>query len=364
MAAAPKLLTLLLALSLRLGIPLATADGDVDDDSWVTRADARTVMSCLRDGGVQTPGCEAADVDRDGDVDLRDAFIVRRQRGLRVCNGSPVLCERSYDTVAYATTHNAFATIDAYFPASNQSLPLSVQLQDGVRGLMLDTWYHDRDRDGTSDGVFLCHTEPFCGHPESRTLVDGLEEIRTFLDSRPGEIVTLIFEAYVSADDTAAAFEEAGLLDPAAPEADFLYEHDGGPWPTLGELVERGEQVVVLTDTALAPADQARFPWYHHLWQSLAFETSFGVTPEEFEVSGFSCEDLRGEPENDLFILNHFLTRVIGHPTFAELVNHDPFFLARALECEAFYGRIPNFVTVDFYEIGDVLRVVDALNGL
>ena len=93
----------------------------------------------------------------------------------------------------------------------------------------------------------------------------------------------------------------------------------------------------------------------------LAFETPFSLT---FFVSGFTCEDLRGEPGNDLFILNHFLTRTIGHPSFAELVNFDPFFVERARECEAFHGRIPNFVTVDYHEIGDVFEVVAALNGL
>src|SRR5690606_18913434 len=101
-------------------------------------------------------------------------------------------------------------------------------------------------------------------------------------------------------------------------------------------------------------------PWYHHLWAAFAFETPFqAATPDEF-----TCADLRGEPGNDLFILNHFLTQNVGAPFFAELVNHDPLLGTRARECWAFQGRIPNFVTVDFYEIGDVLRGVNLLNYL
>jgi hypothetical protein len=221
---------------------------------------------------------------------------------------------------------------------------------------MLDVWYVDTDRDGRADGVFLCHTLPFCGNPR-RSLADGLAEVRDFLASHPGEVVTLLFESYVAAADVAAAFAEVGLLGQ-------VYVHAGGAWPTLGEMLERGERLVVLTDDRLSDADRARFPWYHYLWDSLAFETPFSLTPAEFFAAGFTCEDLRGEPTNDLFILNHFLTDTIGHPSFAELVNFNPEFLERARECEAFHGRIPNFVTVDYYEIGDVFDVVAALNGL
>jgi hypothetical protein len=336
--------------------PLPAEDGDLDDDGRVTPLDLFRVRACAG-AAAGAPGCAAADLDGDGDVDPRDLARVARQMGLPVCNGSPVLCERRFDEVAYATTHNAFATLEQiYFPPANQTFTMTRQLEDGVRALMLDVWYVDTDRDGRADGVFLCHTLPFCGNPR-RSLADGLGEVRDFLASHPGEVVTLLFESYVAAADVAAAFAEVGLLDQ-------VYVHAGGAWPTLGEMLERGERLVVLTDDRLSDADRARFPWYHYLWDSLAFETPFSLTPAEFFAAGFTCEDLRGEPTNDLFILNHFLTDTIGHPSFAELVNFNPEFLERARECEAFHGRIPNFVTVDYYEIGDVFDVVAALNGL
>jgi len=144
------------------------------------------------------------------------------------------------------------------------------QLEDGVRALMLDAWYVGAD-------VLLCHTLPFCGNPR-RSLADGLGEVRDFLASHRSEVVTLLFESYAAAADVAAAFAEAGLLDD-------VYVHAGGEWPTLGEMIGRGERLVVLTDDRLSDADRAR-------------------------------------------------------------------------ECGAFHGRIPNFVTVDYYEIGDVFDVV------
>jgi hypothetical protein len=38
--------------------------------------------------------------------------------------------------------------------------------------------------------------------------------------------------------------------------------------------------------------------------------------------------------------------------------------LARARACERLRGRPVNLVAVDFYRRGDLLRVVDALNGV
>jgi hypothetical protein len=291
---------------------------------------------------------------------------VAAQLGHLVCNGSPWLCDRGYDEVSYATNHNAFATVaEGYLPAANQTSTMSQQLADGVRALMLDSWYFDSNGDGTLDGPHLCHSLPFCGQPTPRTLEAGLREIRTFVEAHAGEVVTLIFEAYVNAADTAAAFEAAGLLDPDEPQRDLLYVHEeGAPWPTLGELVQSGERVVVLTDDPLSPAEVEQYPWYHYLWDRHAFETPFSLTPEEFPVTGFSCEDLRGEPGNDLFIVNHFLTRGVGHPSLAELVNPRPVLEEHVRRCESFQGHIANFVTVDFHEIGDVLDVVDALNGV
>jgi len=45
-------------------------------------------------------------------------------------------------------------------------------------------------------------------------------------------------------------------------------------------------------------------------------------------------------------------------------VNANPFFITRALNCQNQTNKFPNFVTVDYYELGDGLAVVDQLNGL
>ena len=81
---------------------------------------------------------------------------------------------------------------------------------------------------------------------------------------------------------------------------------------------------------AQADADAAEAcPWYQYLCSSLAFETHFSYS----RPSNFSCADNRGDPGNDLFILNHFLTNNTGAPSCAQQVNHDFLLSARAREC-------------------------------
>ena len=48
----------------------------------------------------------------------------------------------------------------------------------------------------------------------------------------------------------------------------------------------------------------------------------------------------------------------------AERANASHFFVPRAQQCQSESGRLPNFVTVDFYATGDLFAAVAALNGL
>jgi hypothetical protein len=202
----------------------------------------------------------------------------------------------------------------------------------------------------------LCHSS--CA-VQAKPLAEVLGEIRAFLEARPGEVVTLIFEAYASSASTAQAFAASGL------DA-YLHTHaSGAPWPTLAELIDAGQRVVVLTDSrlepGLTPEQRAGLAWYHYLWDELAVETPFSVT----EPGAFSCSFLRGRPGNDLLIFNHFVTQA-GASTRASLEVNQPAFLSRrALRCwgEPGFARLPNFVTVDFWSLGDPFRAADLLNG-
>ena len=257
----------------------------------------------------------------------------------RACNGSPLLCGRRFDEVAYACTHNAFANEADVFWPPNHFHTMTRQLDDGVRGLMLDLHYDD-------DGIpSLCHGDCFFGQ---RPLVDGLTELRVFLDANPGAVITLLLENYIDHEDIKAAMDASGLLE-------LAFAHPPGtPWPTLGETIDAGNRVVVL-----GPDGGADHPWLLYTWTE-AFETTWdNDVPEDL-----NCEITRGSPDNPLFNLNHFVSNPLPEPCQAATVNFNPFFLDRVMDCWEETGHIPNFVTVDFYSVGDVLAVVDALNGV
>ena len=254
------------------------------------------------------------------------------------CNGSIELCARRYDEVAYATTHNAMSNAEDGWQSPNQNVAIDRQLAAGVRALMLDV--HEF---GT--GILLCHG--FC-QLGSLPLVDGLRIIERFLHDHRGEVVTIIFESYTTAAAIAEAFADAGLDR-------YAYAHAAGtPWPTLRELIDRDQRLVVLTDREGDALD-----WYMDVWQH-AFETPFAAET----TADFTCDPGRGNPSHPLFIFNHFLTAPLAVPDQAATVNANPYLIERVRTCMQARGGLANFVTVDFFDVGDVLDTVRVLNGL
>ena len=249
------------------------------------------------------------------------------------CNGHPELCDRAVDEVTFPTTHNAMSAEEYGWLGPNQATGITGQLEDGVRGFLLDVY----DVDGEA---LLCHAN--CGIG-SMPLAQGLGYFAAFLQDHPREVVVLLFESYVDAEMLTAELDAAGL--------DAWQHPVGEPWPTLGELIASDRRVLVFGQDA----DDGVMHFYGHGW-----DTDYAAeTPEDL-----SCDVLRGSRDNPLFLLNHFLTDPLASPDLAEQVNHDPFLSERASTCEAEARDRVTLLAVDFYEIGDLFSAVDRLNGL
>jgi hypothetical protein len=289
-------------------------------------------------------GLHTADSFATARVDTRkERELCLPTRAIGACNRHGELCDRAFDAVAYPTTHNAMSNAEEGWLGPNQNLSITHQLEAGVRALMLDTWY-------LAGAPVLCHGGDVfpCDLTGFKPLAEGLTEIRTFLDRHPNEVVSIIFESYISELDTQVAFFDSGLIQ---------YAHAqpaAASWPPLRDLIENNSRLVVFTDDG-----SASLPWHHYVWDH-AWETHYSfAAPQDF-----SCAKNRGSLANPLFILNHFLTNLIGSPALADMVNHNPLFLDRAMQCRTESGQLPNFVTVDFFDIGDLFTVVDTLNGV
>lgn len=256
-----------------------------------------------------------------------------------VCNGDEALCDRPYSEVVFATSHNAFSAATMGFLRPNQSKRMYVQLRDGMRALMLDS------RRGDGGQLSMCHLDCALGEI---SFVDGLAEIRDFLECHPNEVITLIIEPHASGAEHVAAIEGAGL-EP------FLYTHTpNAPWPTLGEMIAAGTRLVVFAEKP----GEGTPDWYHHQWD-FAFDTEFSVK----KPSDFACELERGATDNDLFGLNHFVTVLGGDEFLSEEPNQAANILEHVEECEGVFGRLPNFLAVDFHDIGDVVETTRELNA-
>jgi hypothetical protein len=302
------------------------------------------------------------------------------------CNGSVELCDRRLDQVVFAGTHNSFsAALRPGWVFANQRVGIAQQLDDGIRFLMLDP-HHGVRQDGSvrtdlsADGtdrnrvarelspgalsaaerlagrvglgsssrgardVFLCHTLCELG---AEPFVDELRVVRDFLRGRPGEVVVLAIEPFVSAQLVATAFRRAGLLDALA-----VLDRDS-PMPTLRELVRRGDRVVVLTERGGGAYD-----WYHPMF-SFTQDTPLSAR----RAGEFSCAPNRGESDSALFVLNHWIDRFPPPLRANRDVSTTAALRERVERCEAARGRTVNVIAVDFYDEGDVIDVVDELNA-
>lgn len=258
------------------------------------------------------------------------------------CNGHVELCSRPFDEIVFAATHNAHSAQADGYPVinANQVSGLDVQLADGVRAMLLDVY------DLNGESVF-CHGP--CSL-RSTPHVAGLQTLKTFLDDNPREVITIIYEDHLDVDRIAADFASTGLDD-------LVYAHaTDTPWPTLGTMVDNNTRLVVTAESGSPPP-----AWLHHVWDE-AWDTPYTFTA----ASDFSCDLNRGSRANALFLVNHWLGDSLGLPSEsgAMSVNAYDVLYGRAKGCWDETGDTPNFVAVDFYEHGDLLEVVDALNGV
>ncbi len=310
------------------------------------------------------------------------------------CEGSALLCGRHLDDVALPATHNSFASVTIpTFLFGQQDGTIAAQLAFGIRGFLIDTYYGfaagDRVRTDTASlpkrtvavqelgepavkaaegirkrlasgpagarGIYLCHG--FC-ELGAVPLASALADLRSFLIANPGEVVVIINQDEgPTPDDIAAAFERAGL-------SDLIYRGPLGPFPTLRQMIDSGQRLVVMAEN-----DAGNVPWYH-----LAYRSALQETPFRFRTTAAltdaaklpdSCTSNRGPASAPLFLLNHWIdTTPVPRASNAAVVNAHDVLLRRAETCRRLRHRLPNLIAVDFFRRGDVVGVARTLNGL
>ena len=302
------------------------------------------------------------------------------------CNGAVALCDRRLDDVMLAATHNSYAASDqpGWFFA-NQRRGIARQLDDGIRGLLIDVHYGIPDPDngrirtdltyeGSSRnkvvqqlgpealraadrlagrvgaavpagtrGVYLCHTLCELG---AEPLGAELSVLRRWLDEHPREVVVVFVEPYVPVEEIERAFRRERLLSAAAE-----LRRDR-PLPTLDDLIRAGTPLVVL-----AEEDGGSRPWYLPGF-SFVQDTPLGAQ----RASQLRCDRARGDADSPLLLVNHWIDSF--PPSISRNRTIAGTFLRRHLDrCERERGLLPNLVAVDFYERTNVVAIAKRFNA-
>jgi len=316
------------------------------------------------------------------------------------CNGYPQLCSKRIDQVTIPATHNSMsAAAEGGWFLPNQRYGIVRQLDDGIRGLLIDTHYGIARGSGTSrefGGVvtdlarenktrqevvkelgedtvkraedligrlafgeephgdakpYLCHVLCELGATKLDT---ALSKIADWMRTHPDEFLTIVVEDVVSPEETAQAFQRAGLVR-------YAYTPTPGEVPpTLGKMIERDKRLLVFAER---DSGGGKFPWYLSAFDWIQ-ETPYTFKTVDDITGPRSCRENRGDPDNPLFQINNWIERVPRDPELQGKINALDVLKERAEVCARVRGMEPNVIAVDYYNEGDVVGVAKALNGI
>ncbi|CAO3670268.1 unnamed protein product [Rhizopus stolonifer] len=292
------------------------------------------------------------------------ALVFIHVNAQQLCNGYAEYCNKPYNTLSHLITHNSYGYVSN--PAANQVCPITTQLDDGVRALKLSAVKPTNattDGSVSADSIYLCHTS--CIILNAGPAVDTLRTIKEWVINNPNEVVTIMWNNIDAFDgDTfSAVYNASGIIEYSYQQPDKNYT-----WPTLGELIASGKRVINFGDTYY----QQDYPWLLTEFNYI-FETPY----ENHNESSFSCTIDRPQdpasPTEFMYVMNHFLYGSLQLGSLdieipqkgrANVTNADDSLLKQAKECSKTFGRQPNFLEVDFYNLGNALQITAELNNV
>jgi hypothetical protein len=274
--------------------------------------------------------------------------------------------DKPFNEYSWVTTHNSYEKI-------NQNLKeMPAQLNDGVRGFMLDL-YVERANPRPEERIKVCHKQIACYGPFAAQLKN---EFLPFLQRNPGEVVTLFLETYVGREHLQEVFNTLPELtnvsfDPA--------KFAASQWPTINQMAATHNRLIMLADKREVAGDY----WVQGKKITVLFDQDWIVqnhwaTLGNFASSRESAHDWScptrwsnlplntktvatstGKQWKRLFLMNQF--HPVTSTTFdsAAYDNNMTYLKRREDNC----GVTPNYVGINNYKSGETERYTNALNN-
>jgi hypothetical protein len=290
------------------------------------------------------------------------------------CNNSPSLCSRSYGNITHLGAHDSpfvSNSSNKFTSSGNQFYNSTTQLDAGVR--LLSAQVHTADASGSE--LRLCHTD--CTLLDGGSLVDWLSSIKTWLDNNPNEVVTVLL---VNSVDATTATLGADFVSSGVSKYGYQFPASGAPstWPTLQSLITANTRLV--TFVASLSGNNTAAPYlldeFTYVWENPYTSTApsnFSCTPDR--PSSVQGSLTTAKSSGRMFLMNHFLdqNQLFGIQTpnveASSSTNSPDASIIGSLgnaaqTCAAAYGSPPNFVLVDWFNVGPAISTVDSLNGV
>lgn len=290
------------------------------------------------------------------------------------CNNSPSLCSKSYANVTYLGAHDsAFVSnsSNSYDVSGNQYFNSTVQLNAGVRLLQAQI-QRENDSDSSSP-LHLCHTE--CSLYDAGTVESWLTEVKTWMDSNPNEVVTILLVngPNAEASEIGESFTNSGITK-------YSYTPSSSTpssWPTLQSMISANTRLVTFI-ASLSSNTGATYLLneFDYVWENnyqVTDASNFTCTPDRPSAVAGSLSSAKSSGR--MFLMNHFLDQDqlfgIQTPNFdaANSTNSADVSTVGSLgnsaqSCAASYGANPNYLLVDWFNVGPAIQTADSLNGV
>ena len=273
--------------------------------------------------------------------------------GEKCCNGLVSNCRLRLNEVMYASLHNAMDTEEGgSIYIQNHLLSLEKAVEAGYRGLNLSVC-------SCRGRLQFCHGRCDYAYRDPEEVFQNLND---FLNDNESEILILVFEMAVGSIVVEEFYDIMNRVDGFT---DKIYAHKdpSKSWPKMSQMLYNQKQIVMF-EYGNVEMECTSMNCKKHLLKYFdhSVETSYSFKDEN-DIKNYlqSCAYDRGNGGSTAFYnVNNFV--IPPKKDVSASINSYDSLKARLTTCAAINRNLPNLVFVDYWSIGDMLKITDDAN--